>query len=219
MFKPIDSNIRYIVDYDSERSRCSGRCDDYCRCTYITSTSVIPDVRYAYEIAQLSCTDTDSLRFYCLERMLSCILRQNPDCFEVRITNGYYGQETDGVDVNSSVLAQINTFIRKLNDPSYSTDKLVEETLIAEYGYLLPQLKDKHWQLLLPVRLECISPNNESYRGTSKSAIEQYQKHPRLSCLCRRAKSDLFLLVDGYHRYAAALANQAKEMIVISCTE
>lgn len=228
-FAELPRNVGYRVHYESESSGCitpEGHDGDYCRCSVITNTSVPVNVNNAYNLASLSAKNNklhNDLRFYCLERMLSCLIRENPNCFEVGVCNGYYGQETTGVTIDSGVVNLINNFIRDLNKGQSKIHyrNLVESTLRAEYGYVLPAIEGKDWDIS-KVSVKDIKPSHDSYRGSNAGAIAQYadrymsESNGLLSCLCKKV-NDTYTLIDGYHRYAAAQRRGDKYMLVVWC--
>ena len=229
-FSELTSNVRYHINYEAESSGCitpEGHDGDYCRCSVIANAHVPVDVNNSYRLACLSAKNQklyDDLRFYCLERMLSCLLRENPNCFEVSVSGGYYGEEVDGVTMDGGVVSLANNFIRDLNKGKSKIHyrNLVESVLRAEYGYVLPALEGKTWDVA-KVSIKAIKPNHESYRGSNAGTISQYanqysrNKGDLLSCLCKKVDDNTYVLVDGYHRYAAAQKRADKNMLVLWC--
>lgn len=229
-----DNNMRYAVDYDYDTyypcQNGSDCCDnDYCRCGVINNARAKVDVNTSYSIA---CTLTRNQtlrkdpRFYCLERWISCVLRETPDCFDVSVGGGYYGQEVYGVSINWQQANDINTFVELLKGrlTKSKTRELVEKTLEREYGWVLAVLEEKDWQYdTVPVKN--IAPGNTEYRSMDNNAVaryaDQYSRHngDLLSCLCKRelGNGNKYVLVDGYHRFAAAKRRGDKNMRVMWC--
>ena len=162
----------------------------------------------------------NSFEYYCLERTISCLLRDNPDCFKISVHSGYYGQETGAVNLDSNVVSAINKFVDNLKvKTKKQRNDMVELILTQEYGYVIPALKDKDWEYHT-VPLSNIFPGNENYRNTDRETVTQYSERlieeGNLSCLCKRV-DDKYILVDGYHRFAAANKRGDKAMKVMWC--
>lgn len=224
------NDLKYVVDYDYDTyNACehgSDCCDnDYCRCGKIVNAHVKADVLTSRAIAK-HLTKNQGLhkdpKFYCLERWISCVLRENPDCFDVSTGSGYYGEEVYGVSIEWNQANDINTFVDLMqgNLTQAKLRELVEQVLTREYGYVLPALMNKVWHYDY-VSIDKIIPGNKEYHTMTPVAIAKYaekrygDKEP-LSCLCKNDKGH-YVLVDGYHRYSAAKRRGDKGMRVMWC--
>lgn len=225
MFEYIKTNdFQFVIDCRSNtKYPCqsgSGCCDgDYCRCGIITAY-VPENINNAHLIARSLVKNQNNLTnfgFYCLERFISCALKENPKCFDVNIVEGYYGQEVGGIIINAELKGDINKFIALLNNKSNDSCFLVEHILNKEYGYVLPDIKDKNW-VYESVLLKNIRPGNTEYKSLNKVYVKQYLENNHLSCLCKKEiGSKYFTLVDGYHRFMAAKQRGDKKIMVMYC--
>jgi len=227
-----DNDLRYVInsEYDVDHPCESGSdcCDnDYCRCGIIINAHVPIDVNNSYSIALKTAKNqglVKDFRFYCLERLISCLLRQNPDCFDVTACGGYYGQEISGVTLKWDVINPINNFIEQLDKRKSKSHYriLIESVLALEYTYVLPAIVGKDWEYER-ISLQNIYPGNDHYSVVKSSIVDQYaneyvrHKKDYLSCLCKKVGEKKFVLVDGYHRYAAAKKRDDKSMMVMWC--
>lgn len=228
-----DRDFDYALnyDYDTDYSACDDD-DDYYRNSTIVNVRTSKDVNAAFHImGQLTSTRSKSsytYKMYLLERFISCAIRERLDEFDYNIIQGYYGEEFSGFTIPNGLTEKVNAYIKKLNniDAKNINRKAVEEVLIAEYGYLLPHLTDKEW-FFDKVELKNIVPGNSDYRSLDNKTIKDYgseldertrgQNARRyLTCLCRKI-GDKYILVDGYHRFAAANKSKAKHMLVMWC--
>jgi len=219
-FKP---HIHYEHDYYHACESGSDCCDgDYCRCGTVVNSCVPVNVTNAYRIALMVAKNKGlckDFRFYCLERMINCLLRGNTECFCVSTCAGYYGEEISGIELDWNILNQINYFVDELGKRKTQTHyrSLVEQILTIEYDYVLPHLMNRKWQYE-KILIKNIKPGNDSYRNINGECVAQYAQDNAwpepLSCLCKKVDNN-FILVDGYHRYTAALKNKDKYMMVM----
>jgi len=141
----------------------------------------------------------------CLERVCN---RVRLDDFYVDTGRGYYGEEVNGIYLER--YTPLEDFL-KLEKPH----EWVEHYLTQEYGHVLDELKGREWELVkLPVK-DIKVP--KAYRKLDREAIQTYVESygveylPGPTCLTREDNS----LVDGYHRYTAAVEAGKRKMEVI----
>jgi len=185
----------------------------------------ITDINYLkiYEAVSNKLT-INNINDYCLDRFVRKTLSKD----KVKFYNepGYYG----GFLIDQGVLDIINGFIAHLNINKDGKDNTlhIETILIQEYGYILPKLKNKQWTFT-KVKLDKIEPY-EGMKHVNQDIIEKYiedmgkanKKDYNLTCLGCLSSSTLinYRLIDGYHRYCAAVqSGLVKEIDVVCCNE
>lgn len=148
--------------------------------------------------------DLSSIKDYCLDRFIRKSFTE--ECISLASNCGYYGDETR-VEIKNSFFENLNDFIDKLNNPDANESELIETTLMLEYGYILPELKNKKWEFLSDVDFDKINPA-AGMKHVDKLIVDKYKKETsengyNITCLCAN-QSPWFRLIDGYHRYSAA---------------
>jgi hypothetical protein len=167
-----------------------------------------------------------SVKDYCLDRFLRLNILTNNVEFET--TRGYYGDEPT-CSLDRDVKDKVIEFITCLNDELINDSFFVEKVLTEEYNFILDELKNKKWHYEI-INVSDIIPA-AGMRHTSKEIIEKYieevkweYKHDdderefalKLSCLCQKV-GNKYRLIDGYHRYSAAIKIGMKQIITIYC--
>lgn len=196
-------------DYDSHTEPCN----NYYGCiTHIDGGRIIKvHHENIYEGITLK-NKINNIRDYCLNRFV----RKNftTDSFNFDIKSGYYGDEP-GCSLNETTAEKLDLFIDLLNNKLINETTLVEMVLIDEYGFILDELKNKSWAYkTLPIK--DIMPTG-GMRHVSKELIEKYSENEwQLSCVCQKI-GDKFRLIDGYHRYSAALKLNKTKITTIFC--
>ncbi len=199
-----------IVKYDCHRSyNENGRCTIY-------NGSIT-------EIDQLSLyksitgkTTIDNIKDYCLDRFIRKLFVGDIVSFEVE--SGYYGDEPS-YSIANSFTESLNDLINRLNNKETNESELIEEILILEYGYILPELKNRIWSFVKKP-LELINPA-AGMKHIQIDIVNRYKKEfaeekYNLTCLCEY-NFEKYRLIDGCHRYSAANQLKLKEINIIYC--
>lgn len=184
-------------------------CDhQYCNCMKLSNIRIVK-VNYhslCWRIAGKS--EIKSIKDYCLNRIVNLIEKESFDAFAV---NGYYGQEIE-VKWDSKDLKDLNRSIKFLNEND--EDACVEHVLEKEYGFVLDDLKNKHWEMK-SVPINQITTSSQ-LKKVNNNLINSYISNKNFTCLCIKDGAT-FRLMDGYHRYAAALKDDNKKITAIYC--
>lgn len=189
----------YACSYDYDRTMCTGRCDDYCRCRQIINTKIIevkPDfIKNVIDIPKISALDK-----YCLHRLLISSGVMDKDNWEVKVVGGYYGDEIDG-----SKFSKENELFKNIeNLLSLSNIDKIKEVLKQEYGYLLPKLEPMTAVSEITANINDIECFNEDYsRKLDKNIVDKYNDYTGLRAVCYFV-GNKFRVIDGYHRMASA---------------
>ncbi len=188
------------IEYDYDRTQCSGNCDYICRCTEIYNTRVT-EVDLNYLVDDFSeILGKDVITKYCIDRILTATKLYEPDNWEVRVSRGYYGDETNGAYPVS--YRDSENWLEKLKILKTDNEKILL-VLECEYGYILNQLKN-----ITNFTIENIDKNDlqignlDHYKKLESDIVEKYKEYeyPRGICI----KNDGgYKLIDGYHRVAA----------------
>ena len=156
----------------------------------------------------------DNIRDYCLDRFIKKSL--NTDVVSFVVSSGYYGDEA-GYKISDSFTEQLNLMIDRINNIDEDESLLIEDILILEYGYILPELKNRKWSFHKNIELDRIHPA-AGMRHVQMNIVNEYKKQYEvdkynLVCLC----SGALRLIDGYHRYSAANQLKLKTIDVVLC--
>lgn len=209
--KHLESNISkyYIVDYTSNYTNSDCQCNDICRCgryENITVTSVDLD-RLISEVVPKG-TEKDSIEYYFVDRVFRAFKLWSGGLYTPIIHGGYYGQEIGGFELDTSMVNDVNKHIAWFNklkptDGDY-INKIVEHLLILEYGYLLPRIEDKPWEVV-KLSPKDVVIGNDSYH--KKVDIESFYRGwgGILGVVLYSRVDNYYRLIDGYHR---SVANQ-----------
>lgn len=217
-FRLLDGHyFQHHIDYDYTNTGCLGECyDTYCRCSKIINIK-INSVRYNYIYHSLTKhNDIKDIKDYCLDRALSRLI--SIDNVIGYGEQGYYGEEFRA-ELDRDVTDKVNKYLEFLEKATTTDTVAIEDVLVREYGYVLDDLKDKTW-IIEPVPIENIDiGGKDHYRKLDSKAIEAYKNERYdLTCLCIKMPLNLYRLIDGYHRFAAAKQMNKKKIKVVYCT-
>lgn len=161
----------------------------------------------------------ENINDYCLDRFIRKSFTKDVVSFVVR--SGYYGGEAD-YKIADSFGEQLNNFIIQLNNnlDGKENTNLIEQVLILEYGYILPELKNKIWSFET-IKLNFINPA-AGMKHVQKSIVDEYKNQTidgkyNLTCVCQLNDKLEYRLIDGYHRFAAANQLMLTKMDAIVC--
>jgi hypothetical protein len=209
----LESILKNGANYDSERSYCTGGCRDYCRCSRITNTK-ITSVYIEQIIEELSYTLTDEFLKYAIDRVIRLSGLQDTSKWTVRVRGGYYGEETDGVELDSLSLSALQKDLTAIN--TLSNKERIEFLLTKEYGYLLESVKEcVRWEIVTVKRTSLILPNQERLfyvRKMDTALIESYVLYKRARGIAIKDENK-FRLIDGYHRISATDDEELKLIV------
>lgn len=207
------SKSEYSIDYTYNYMRdCSSNyCDSICRCGWyediqienIPLGSIISSFMSSimcvifHNITTKSKEDLEIIE-YCIERLLRLSNLDSKDAWDVKVSNGYYGEEIDGAFLYSNIVKnlaeEINNIIR------IKPIDAVKYVLIKEYSYLTEGLSNcSKCKVAITTTNKIELPNKDYVKKLSKKIVEQYAGHKLPIAVCVGHK-----LVDGYHRYVAA---------------
>lgn len=218
------TNLKYEVEYDYERSRCT--CDayergDYCRCTtidraWVESINVNDIIKYLYERHS---KDQSEINEYCFDRICSAFRIYDKDCYEVESCGGYYGEEIGGVyfENEEKIVEAYNEMLELKSDL-----EKIQYILKLEYSYLIDRVLYVTSATIEEVSTKKIKlPQKEYFVKLSKEVIEDYKDRKLPVAVCIKEKDrfydafDTYTLIDGYHRFVANKDRKTNKIIVL----
>jgi len=190
-------------DYDTYHACQSGsNCcdDDYCRCGQIQNIR-ITEVMFYETLPSLK--KLKLINQYYLDRAIRLSGVLKPDNWEVTVCSGYYGEETNGASLDYNARKDLETYLQE-GDKLSDADK-IKKLLEIEYGYVLDILKPFNKVRLVEKSPKSLFIFNDHYYG--KIDPKMYKDHPLPVCVARKEGSK-YVVIDGYHRLAAAMKNK-----------
>ena len=207
------TSLRYVVDYDYERSACT--CDDYiCRCTTIESawieeSSINGLIDFLFRTYGLSESYIDR---YCFDRICHIFKIHDTDYFDIDIVRGYYGEEIGEITFDNEEKVR-NAFENLLTIDSV-IDK-IKFCLKLEYGYLIDCVESATSAAIVEVNPADIVPaQREYFVRMNKTIHEAYKGYSLPIGVCVRDGSK-YRLLDGYHRLAANKDRDKADIILL----
>lgn len=145
----------------------------------------------------------EEINRYTIDRVLRSNKIWLDDCWEIQITNGYYGQEIDIVILKNNLANKIQNEL----DVAFNIldiSKRVEHLLVLEYGKLLPHLQNLNWELIRLKKDDIDFPSKSHLDIVSKKDLDYYYSPKYNSVRAIVIKDgDRWKLIDGYHRLTA----------------
>jgi hypothetical protein len=167
---------------------------------------------------------TDPLEAYAIERFLRASNMYSLDLYTVESDRGYYGEETH-VNIGWSDCETLQDEVAALRELPLA--KQIEKSLEMEFGYLLPSIENKQWEIIEVSVADLKLGNDEFYRPLDTKTVSHYatwksREHPQRNlpfALVRPAADGKFLVVDGAHRVASAKRNGLSRVSVLTAKE
>lgn len=237
--KIIGRDFKYYgvdYDYDSENSCEESGCNSegICRCGVIINQRVenVNVVQMAEEIynsyfdkstQQVRNNKIDSLLYgtgkeldiYCIDRVLRCHKIWEGSNWDIDVQGGYYGEEIGNVTIQSPYDKGIQDDIETVLALKTIQEK-VNFVLNLEYGYLLPELEGRDYELTTIDTKDVIFGSDGHYKKIQTKNVEHYVdiSYKGIRGVVRKEAVDKYKIVDGYHRmYAAGLGKTKKDSV------
>lgn len=205
-------------DYYISNDCDSYGCDSICRCSkiediHVVSVNVIGMVDYLYEIyfdnSKSSRRNrkidnvlgdiTDDINYYTIDRILRINKVYICDNWNIKICNGYYGEEIEDITLCDDISIKIENEL----DIAFNIldlSKRIEYLLELEYGYLLDELKDKKYELSIINKSDIIFGSKSQYKKVKDMDLTFYNNLYKSYRGIVIEKDTKYKLVDGYHR-------------------
>lgn len=214
----MNTNLRYTgaVNYDYEYSGCT--CNDWpCRCqtiidehiTSININKVMTEILHHNFAHGAKISEFD---LYCFDRICRAYKIWNKESYTIETCGGYYGEEIDGVYFNNeSVVVRVFEEALSLNN---DIEKL-KCILKLEYSYIIDSVQNATSASIIDCNPSLIISPQDSYaRRLEKDVVESYKDYNLPVAVCKK-RGDYYLVIDGYHRVAAARNKENVEIILL----
>ncbi len=211
--------VKYETYYPChDGSNC---CDgDMCRCGQIKDAHV-ESAKRSDVIEPITSKCNDIILAYCIDRIMTMSGMLDKDNWEVNVYRGYYGEETDGVELSLPVLVEVCTRLREIE--TLSDIDRIKKCLEYEYGYVLPRLQDVRSVSVKDIDIaETNGLNQDYYHKVEMDKVDLYADYqlPRVVCLKNKwagstVGDSRYYLIDGYHRLVSANKNKISKIKAI----
>lgn len=156
---------------------------------------------------------------YCVDRLVRIKRLWNPSIWKIRTIGGYYGEEIGTVTLKHDKADDIDKAFFGLESASDKIMYILEQ----EYGFLLPELSDRTWDIK-EVDIDDIRAGSEGQmRKVDQEGVECYKdiKDDPIGIVILKdyANTTPYRLIDGYHRLLAAKRNELKKVNVVIGSE
>lgn len=215
-------DVEYNTEYNCLANGCSE--EGICRCCRIYETEV-----KKIDLGSVINTLSDSIKkalkdfrfnmdeeilYYCLDRYLRRCGLENDSSYYIKVSPGYYGDEIDGVYLESygEMIEEISRLVKLDNLGA------VKRVLEIEYGFLTDFVaKTKKLHVIIVPTSDLKAPNEDYCRKLDRDAIEKYRSadYMKVPVGVFRDGLDYYRIIDGYHRFHAMTANKLKECKIL----
>lgn len=194
----LSDNFKYHVEYEYEHSDCSG-CKGICRCKTIISKEITS--------ININCITNRILGIfkkksiitqYCVDRLARRSGLNDPESYYISVSDGYYGEEINRISYEGQpeLLSKVEELL-KLSD-----NEKIYYVLKEEYGYILPAIQNKQWEVRKIEIKDIDALNEEYYRKLNKEDVDLYIDYELPIGICIKNDEGV-RLIDGYHRFCA----------------
>lgn len=221
----------YLREYYCEQSGCYD--EGICRCSSIVDVEIksvnltfLSDVIYSELLPPDKITRKREMKLsellyggetvdrYCIYRILSINKVYMPCNWELNIVGGYYGQETEGFTMDTSVFSKINSQVEFLYSLQSMSDKL-KYVLNLEYGHLTDAVKNSDFEIISIYKtdIDTKSLNKNHLFNVKQEDLSHYKRGIyNLPRGVVKKVSNGYSIIDGYHRIESI--NDRKEFEV-----
>ena len=221
-----------LIDYKSHTNCAAYGCDEICRCRVIKNEnvklvyvkSIVNEVMKYYfdntkssnrnlKINSIIGNITPDVELYTIDRILRINKIFNSDIWDIQIVDGYYGQEVDDVILREDVALKIETQLSNAFE-IFDLSKRIEYLLILEYGRILPELKDRSFEICEIERDKIYFGSDTQKLKVSSTNLSFYSDKDYNSIRGLVIQSgENYRLIDGYHRCLATENRTVKVLL------
>lgn len=155
---------------------------------------------------------------YCIHRILSINKAYETINWELNIIRGYYGEETDGFNMDSYLFKNINSQIEHL----YSIDKMsdkIKYVLELEYGYLNDLVQNSNFEIISIYKTDIDFKslnNNHLFMAKQENLTHYEENYYNLPRGIVKKVNGGYSIIDGYHRIEAISGRKRFEVFLLS---
>lgn len=186
------------IDYDTDTSDCTDECS-YCSHSRIENTEIrsINVMEMAHDIYS---GESSVVNKYCIDRIFALHIKEitNKNNWNIKVGDGYYGEEINGVCLDDDLANIIQGEIDHVTNLKSVEDK-INWLLMAEYGFILDELQGKKYRFIT-VKKSDLTYNQDYRKKIDNKYASQYDEHYKLARGICVKKGDRYRLIDGYHR-------------------
>ena len=228
-----DLDIFYDYSYNCEDCGCEE--EGICRCGIIENVEIksvnIPKVvesiytfYFGYDnllkiredkIKKILYGTDKEFDLYTIDRIVRKYKIYDIDSWDVKVMNGYYGEEIDEVNISINIANRIN----KELENAFSIDELnlrVEYLLQLEYGKLLPELENCKYEITKIDKIDIVFASKNHYDKVKKKDLTHYnEKNFNGIRGIVIEKDNKLRVIDGYHRIHCATGSSIKVLKII----
>jgi hypothetical protein len=215
---------------------CDNGCkDDYCRCSKIENEQIenidISKITNRIYTEIFDKLDLQSIRdnkinevlggissdinYYTIDRILRINRIWDIDncCFSIKVSSGYYGQELDGVFLQSRIASKLEEQIKY----ALSIDTIrgrIEYLLYLEYGSILPILENCEYEVKVIDKSDIKFGSEKHLKNVSKEDLHHYndKNYDGIRGIVK-FQGGILKLIDGYHRVYSTNGKNVKMLI------
>ena len=219
----IEYNYHNMTAYDHD-TRCA---DDYCRCSTIEDCEILKVIplEFAKLIKEHLGIDNDNDSFN--DDIIYICKGLTTDNFIFDVCGGYYGEELDGITLESYVVNKLaNIFcikayrrekLKKINfnikNGDHILDKYVKKILTEEYGYVLDSLKNSNFTIIEVSTNDIVFPQKDYNEFVKNGDLSGYKNKKDICGLVKKIDNK-YRVIDGYHRINANLDKKTIKVIL-----
>lgn len=221
MEKLLNKDFKYSIDYeyDTERNCEDNGCIDICRCSKVVNTNILgvntsnivndiydiyfeddDSTRRDYKIKRLLYKYDKSFDIYIIDRIVRHYNIWNENNYEIFISRGFYGEEVSSINLNKSIVDKICNEIDEVFSASSIKD-IMEKLLIMEYGFIIPELLNKDYEIIDVDKSDIHFGNRNHHESVTKKVLDFYsdENYKGIRGLVYYDGTK-FRVIDGYHR-------------------
>ena len=224
-------SYNYDTVYSCEESGCNE--EGICRCGYVTNTYLksvdvgsIANNLYS-EIFDNSISTkrhnainslwgiSEDIEKYTIDRILRINKVWKPEFWDINVTGGYYGQEVGEVVLIEDIVQKLNSQLEKAFEIDNLT-KRIEYLLELENGFILEDIKDKKYRIVVIDIDDIIFTNPDHKRRVLTEELEHYsdKNYKGIRAIVKKDSMNKWKLIDGYHRLSKTENKLVKVLVV-----
>jgi hypothetical protein len=156
---------------------------------------------------------TDDIEKYTIDRILRVNKIWNTSKWEIKICNGYYGQEVESVNLRQDIVEKLENHLENALSISNLTER-IEFLLSIENGWILDEIKDSTYSVEEINKDDIIFGNLEHYKKVQRQDLEFYsdKNYKGIRAIVKK-DGDKWKIVDGYHRLSKTENKMVKVLV------